>query len=104
MEVRAAMERGSMNQLDDRIVNVTFVEDDADSRMNKSTTIVQGSDTFNGAYEPPVIPIYAWAIIGLTFILLVLVFALVIRRRRFAKDPITDDYEYDDVSLEEYYT
>lgn len=78
------MNSGAFNELDDRIVNVTYITA-ADLQPDRSENLVQGEDT---GRIVTAIPVYAWALIGLASILftLILVLAFLVSRRFVSTD------------------
>lgn len=78
--VKNAMDRGAFNQLDDRIVNVTYVEK-SDLGLSEIEDVVAGSDTSSSADESS-FPLYAWVLIALGAILFVLSLGLVYKNFR----------------------
>lgn len=106
LEIKSAMANGAFDELDDRIVKVTYIKD-FDFDPNTDVNVVEGSDT--AREESSQFPVYAWALVALGGILLILIIAVIVKHHQLAKKDIELNnielesfYEYDSVSLEEY--
>ena len=80
MEIKNTMNSGSLYQLEECIVRVQYVEvSDLDLSNAMTHDMNNGSSGDNNGL---LLPVYAWAFIGLSLIMLILIGALVVKRRR----------------------
>ena len=68
-EIKNAIDSGSFNELDDRIVNVKYV-DESDLDFSSVDTVQSGDTSTDSGGQA--LPVYAWALIALAGVLSVL--------------------------------
>jgi len=78
-DIKSAMNSGSFNELESRIINVTYLEE---SDLGISPASSSTSD------DGPLFPLYAWALIGLGGVLLLMIAVLVLKRRQSATQDV----------------
>lgn len=81
-EIKNAIDSGSFNELDDRIVDIKYV-DESDLDFSSADT-VQSDDTSSDSGQ--VLPVYAWALIALAGVFSVLALGMFVKRRRSSQD------------------
>jgi len=78
-EIRAAIESGSFNGLESRIIKVSYLEESDSDFIFVNT--VQGSGT-SGVDERALLPAYTWVLVGIGGVLLLLAIATIFKRLR----------------------
>ncbi len=83
MEIKNAIDSGSFNKLDDRIINVKYV-DEPDLDFSSVDTVQSGDSSTESVREG--LPVYAWALIALAGVASVLAVGVIVKRRRHSRD------------------
>ena len=86
-EIKKALDSGSIDKLEDRIVSVQYVEE---SDLNFSSTNAAQGNSDSSNESGPLFPVYAWVLIGVGGVLSILAVGMALKhRRRFAADERT---------------